>query len=145
MYKKTITYVDYNDEKCTEDCYFNLKPSEIVEMKATGNDLASKLQEMIDKKDGALIMKTIKDIVLASYGEKTADGKHFMKKDENGRPLSALFEQSEAYSVLFMELCSDPEEAVKFISGVLPISDDQRREILTQAKEATAELPANAN
>lgn len=145
MYKKTITYVDYNDEKCTEDCYFNLKPSEIVEMKATGNDLASKLQEMIDKKDGALIMKTIKDIVLASYGEKTADGKHFMKKDENGRPLSVLFEQSEAYSVLFMELCSDPEEAVKFISGVLPISDDQRREILTQAKEATAELPTNTN
>lgn len=145
MYKKTITYTDYNDKECTEDFYFNLKQSEIVEMQANENDLAEKLKEMVDKKDGALIMKTFKDIILSSYGEKTADGKHFLKKDENGRPLSVLFEQSEAYSVLFMELCSDPDEAVKFISGVLPISDEQRREILAQSKAATTELPASTN
>lgn len=32
MYKKTITYLDYNGEEIKEDFYFNLTKAEILEM-----------------------------------------------------------------------------------------------------------------
>ena len=40
--------------------------------------------------------------------------------DENGQPLSRKFAETEAYSVLFMELATDDAKAAEFVNGIIP-------------------------
>lgn len=121
MLKKTITYTDYNGTERTEDFYFNLNKAEIMEMEmSTTGGLAEMIQKIVAAQDAPAIIKIFKDLVLKAYGEKSADGRGFRKKDENGRPLSEQFEQTEAYSILFMELATNADEAGKFVNGIIP-------------------------
>ena len=121
MLKKTITYTDYNGLERTEDFYFNLSKAEVMEMEmSTTGGLAEMIQRIVSAQDAPAIIKIFKDLVLKAYGEKSADGKRFMKEDEYGRPLYKNFEQTEAYSILFMELATDADAASKFVNGIVP-------------------------
>ena len=117
MLKKTITYRDYNDNERTEDFYFNLTKAELTEMElSTTGGLAEMIQNIINTQDTPKIFKVFKDLVLAAYGEKSADGKRFVKTEE----LRESFAQTEAYSELFMELATDAEAAAAFVNGIVP-------------------------
>lgn len=117
MLKKTITYTDYNGVERTEDFYFNLTKSELVEMElSTEGGLMSKLERLSGDPDGVEIMKIFKDIILKSYGEKSSDGKRFIKSEE----ISEAFSQTEAYNTLFMELVTDAEKAAEFAEAIIP-------------------------
>ena len=74
------------------------------------------LENVVKAKDGPSIVKIFKEIVLKSYGEKSPDGKRFIKSKE----LSEAFSQTEAYSKLFMELATDADAAAAFINAVIP-------------------------
>ena len=117
MLKKTITYTDYNGLERTEDFYFNLSKAEIMEMEmSTTGGFAEMLQKIVAAQDAPAIIKVFKDITLKAYGEKSADGKRFIKNDE----LREAFSQTEAYSQLFMELATDAEAASNFIKAIIP-------------------------
>jgi hypothetical protein len=117
MLKETIKYVDYNGIERTEDFYFNLSETEIIEMASTTEgDLAEELKKMVESKDGSRIMKTFKDLVARAYGEKSADGRRFVKSPE----ISKAFFETEAYNKLFMRLVTEPEYAANFIAGIIP-------------------------
>lgn len=123
MLKKTITYTDYNGVERKEDFYFNLTKSELMEMElGTTGGLAEMLQKIVDAKDAPTIIKVFKDVVLKAYGEKSADGRSFIKV-KDGKPLSEEFSQTEAYSILFMELATDSDAAAKFVNGIMPKMD----------------------
>ncbi len=117
MLKKKITYTDYDGNERTEDFYFNLTKAEVVDME-TGVDggMQKMLEKIVAEKDNRRIMETFKEIVARAYGEKSADGKRFMKS----RELSEAFMQTEAYSELFMELLTNATSASVFINGILP-------------------------
>lgn len=126
MLKKTITYPDCNGLERTEDFYFNLSKAELLEMEmGTEGGLVEMMQKVVAAKDSASIIKIFKDIICKSYGEKSLDGKRFMKEDDNGRPLYRNFIQTEAYSILFMELATDDKAAAAFINGIVPASMSQ--------------------
>ena len=132
MLKQTITYTDYNGTERTEDFYFNLTKAEIMEMEmSTDGGLAEMIQRIVAAKDSASIIKVFKDLILKAYGEKSADGRRFIKSDE----ISQNFAQTEAYSQLFMELATDSDAAAKFVNGIVPADT---------AKQANA-IPANIN
>lgn len=117
MLKKTITYVDYNGVERTDDCYFNLSKAEITEMEmSTAGGLAEMIQNIIKAQDAPAIIKIFKDLILKAYGEKSPDGKRFIKSKE----LSTAFSQTEAYSILFMELATDADAASDFVNGIIP-------------------------
>lgn len=117
MLKKTITYTDYNGLERTEDFYFNLSKAEIMEMEmSTTGGFAEMLQKIVAAQDAPAIIKVFKDITLKAYGEKSADGKRFIKNDE----LREAFSQTEAYSQLFMELATDADAASNFIKAIIP-------------------------
>lgn len=121
MLKKTITYTDYNGTQREEDFYFNLTKAELMEMEmSTSGGLAEMIQNIVKAQDAPAIIKVFKDLVLKAYGEKSLDGKRFMKVDENGTPLSIAFSQTEAYSNLFMELATNTEAASEFVNGIVP-------------------------
>jgi hypothetical protein len=117
MLKKNIVYTDYNGNERNEPHYFNLSKAELMEMEmGTTGGFAEMLNRIIEAKDGPSIMKVFKDVILKSYGEKSADGKRFIKSEE----ISIAFSQTEAYSVLFMELVTDADKASEFINGIIP-------------------------
>ena len=117
MLKKTITYHDYNGVEYTQDFYFNLSKAEIMEMElGTTGGLAEMIQKIVAAQDAPSIIKVFKDLILKSYGEKSADGKRFVKSDE----ISTAFSQTEAYSELFMELATNAEAAAAFVNGIVP-------------------------
>ena len=117
MLKKTITYTDYNGVERTEDFYFNLTKAEVMEMEmSTSGGLSEMINKIVATQDVPAIIKIFKDIILKSYGEKSLDGKKFVKSEE----LSNAFSQTEAYSMLFMELATDTEAASNFINAIVP-------------------------
>lgn len=117
MLKKTINYTDYNGMERKEDFYFNLSKAELTEMElSTAGGLAEMIQKIVDTQDTPKIVKIFKDLVLKAYGEKSPDGKRFIKNDE----IREAFSQTEAYSELFMELASDADAAAAFVNGIVP-------------------------
>ena len=117
MLKKTVTYVDYNGVERTEDFYFNLSKAEVTEMELSVEDGFSKLlEEIVKSNDNARIIELFKEMVLKAYGEKSADGRRFVKSKE----LAEAFSQTEAYSEIFMELAMDEKAAAAFVNGIMP-------------------------
>ena len=117
MLKKTITYTDYDGLERTEEFRFNLTKAELVDMElTTAGTFSETMKRIIAKKDIIRIAKLFKELLLKSYGVKSDDGKRFIKSQE----LSEAFSQTEAYSDLYIELLSNPEEAAKFFAEVAP-------------------------
>lgn len=116
MIKRTITYNDYNGIERTEDFYFNLSKAEIMEMEmSTSGGLAERIRKVIALQDSPAIIKIFKDLITQSYGEKSPDGKRFLKSPE----IVEAFTQTEAYSNLFMELATDANAAAEFVNGLV--------------------------
>ena len=117
MIKKTITYEDYNGVERTEDFYFNLTKAEVMEMEmSTKGGLAEMIDRIVKAKDEPAIIQIFKDLILKAYGVKSLDGRRFEKSDE----IRTDFAQTEAYSILFMELATDADAAAKFVNGIVP-------------------------
>lgn len=117
MIKKTVTYVDYNGTERTEDFYFNLTKAELTEMNlSTTGGLEKMIQDVITAQDTPKIIAIFKELLLKSYGVKSADGRRFIKSKE----LSTEFSQTEAYPIIYMELLTDEGSADKFVTGILP-------------------------
>ena len=117
MLKKTITYTDYDGNKRSEDFYFNLTKAEITEMEmTTTGGMQKMLEKIVAEQDAKRIIEIFKDLILRAYGEKSPDGKRFIKSKE----LTEAFAQTEAYSDLFMELATDANAAAVFVNGIIP-------------------------
>jgi len=74
------------------------------------------ITNVIKAQDMPSIIKIFKEFVLKAYGEKSPDGKKFIKNDE----VTTSFSQTEAYSILFMELATDSVMAAAFVNAVIP-------------------------
>ena len=129
MIKKTVTYTDFNGNERTEDFYFNLTQFELAELdlgvSGVSGGLLGLLKQIVREKDQRQIVEYFKKIVLMAYGEKTVDGRRFVKSEEirNG------FAPTEAFSKIYMELARDADAAAAFINGIMP------REVVEEAKK----------
>ena len=131
MLKKTISYTDYNGLERKEDFYFNLTKAECMEMElSTAGGMQSLIQRIISEKDNAKIVAMFKELILKSYGEKSADGKRFYKSDDISRDFAA----TEAYTELFMELATNTDSAIDFIVNVFPVDADEARAAIENSK-----------
>lgn len=128
MIKITKTYTDYNGVERTEDFFFNLSEAELMEMETgISGGFSEMIQKIYNSKDVPSIMKVFKDLILKSYGEKTLDGRRFVKSKE----LSEAFSQTEAYSLIYMELSTDSDKAAEFVNGLLPKKlSDRAKELI---------------
>ena len=120
MLKKTITYTDYNGTTRKEDFYFNLTQAEVTELEVSvEGGLVEQINRIVAAQNGKVIIETFKDIILRAYGEKSPDGRRFIKNQE----VRDAFAQTEAYSNLFMELATDAKAASEFVNGIVPPKD----------------------
>lgn len=135
MLKKTISFTDYNGAERKEDFYFNLSEAECLEMEmSVQGGLIEKINRIIAAQDNPSLFALFKDLVLKAYGEKSADGRKFLKFDGNGRRLSDDFQQTEAYSILIMELATNAEIAAEFVNGIIPKKVNTDKPVLAPVK-----------
>jgi len=117
MLKKTITYTDYEGNERTEDFYFNYSKAEVIEMELKrAGGFAKQLERIVQTIDSEKLVVEFKEFVLGAYGEKSADGKRFIKTQE----LRDAFSQTEAYSKIYLEFFTDKDAAPNFVNGVIP-------------------------
>lgn len=117
MLKKSFTYTDYNGNERKETHWFNLSEAELTEMELeVDGGLANYITRISEEQSGPKIIKIFKDIILRAYGIKSDDGRRFIKSEK----LKEEFAQTEAYSILFMELATNSEKAAEFINGIVP-------------------------
>lgn len=120
MLKRKIKYIDYNGVEREEDFYFNLTKAEVAEMElSTVGGLVAMFEKISQTQNIPAVAKILKGIIFKAYGEKSDDGKRFIKSQE----LSEAFAQTEAYSDLFYELVSNPQAMSEFIHAILPTVD----------------------
>lgn len=132
MLKKTITYTDYNGKTRTEDFWFHLTEAELTmyNMSHDGG-MEARLKRIISTEKASEIMEVFEDILKRSYGVKSDDGRRFIKNDE----VYNEFRETEAYSKIFMELCTNAKAAAEFAEGIMP------RELAEEAKKAMKKNP----
>ena len=117
MLKKTIKYTDYDGNEREEYFYFNLNKAEVTEMELSKQGgLSEYIKRIVAAQDAPSLVELFKELICKSYGEKSLDGKRFVKSKE----LTEEFTQTEAYAELFVELASNAEEATKFVNGIMP-------------------------
>ena len=116
MLKRNITYTDLNGDVCTEEFYFNLTKTELLELEAEDDGLESLAKKLMEERNNSRIVAKFKEIVLLSYGEKSLDGKRFIKNEA----MRLEFSQSMAFDALFIELTTNENAIILFIKGVMP-------------------------
>lgn len=136
MFKKTIAYTDFDGVERKEDFYFNLTKAELLEMQMSiDGGLKGYLERIVKTQSQPELVKMFKEIIMKAYGEKSPDGKRFMKSDE----IRQNFECTEAYSELFMELATNSDAAAEFINALLPAdfkaSEAEQQKLLKELKE----------
>lgn len=120
MFKKTITYTDFDGEEVTETFYFNLTQAEATEFnyKMIGDrQIDNYVRAITEAKDYGELVSIFKELILFSYGEKV--GGRFLKVKDGVR-LADYFASTEAYSKLFVELATNDQFAAEFVNGITP-------------------------
>lgn len=116
MIVKTVTYTDFNGNERTENFWFHLSRPELTEMLlGIDNNIETYIKTIIKSENYYEIVKIFKKLLLEAYGEKSEDGRRFIKLPEKTKE----FSESEAYSVLFNELTTNEEKASEFINGLI--------------------------
>ena len=142
MRKETITYTDYNDVTRTEDFFFNLNEAELTALQyGVDGGMKEMLERIVKSNDNKQIMACFHDLIAKSYGEKSPDGRRFVKSTE----LSEAFMQTEAYNELMLRFMTDANYSAEFINDVL--ADVTKRTEERNAKKAEGNaivLPAQS-
>ena len=135
MLKRNVTYEDFNGNTVTDTFYFNLSKAELVELEYNyPNGFAAEIDAIVKAQDNKALIDIFKDLILRAYGQKSEDGKRFIKNDQ----LREEFSQMAAYSELFMELAIDEKAASNFITSIVP------KDMSTVMVEETKKLKTTA-
>lgn len=133
MYIRKITFTDYNGLEHTRTYYFNLSKSELLRLQLSiGGGLTEYAKRLMDTEDMVHLSELFEKLILMSYGEKTDDGMHFIKEDENGKKLADMFKQTAAYDELYTELCTNEQSAVEFFNSVIPAEAANQQPTVTE-------------
>lgn len=141
MFKTVVKFEDFNDNHKEETLYFNLNKPEMIKILKEKPDITSELEALANElskeevKDGVYVdfMSFLEDLIVASYGVKTEDGR-FIKNAEK----LELLQTSNAYEALYTKFMTDPKEFDAFISGIFP------KDIMTEALKEQAKNKAEA-
>ena len=137
MIAMPIEYTDYFGNVRKETFYFGFNESEVTEMEMSkGGGLSTYLENIVKSNEREKIVPIFKDLILKAYGEKSEDGRRFIK--EGGKRAEA-FSETPAYNELFLKLATDSKAAADFVKGIMPSS--KRLEELTRNANASNITP----
>lgn len=116
MYVREITYTDFDGNERTEKFYFNLTKAELAKLELSKDGgLTNLINKITLEKDAKKLWDLFEEIVMLSYGEKSLDGRRFVKNQE----VKDSFKETNAFSDFIMELATDAEKASEFVNGLI--------------------------
>lgn len=115
MLKHQVSYKDFDNKSVKETLWFNLTPRDSAKLTIKYGDLAAYVKKIEKDKDAASMMVLIEDLVLTAYGERSEDGRHFIRNDE----IREQFGYSLAFEALLSDLYSDEKKMSKFFDALL--------------------------
>lgn len=117
MFRKMITYKDFNGIERTDPFYFHLNEAELMDIELDyGGNMSEAMKLMLEKHDVKGLLGIIAKLVRQAYGEKSGDGKRFMKNKE----ITDSFVTTEAYSALLIEMLNDENSLSEFMTKIMP-------------------------
>lgn len=117
MYRKVIKCNDFDGNPIEEEHYFNLTRTELTKMRfSEKGGFENYIKEIVNANDEPQMIKIFDQIVTASYGKRTPDGRGFKKSPE----ILEEFTSSAAYDALFMELVTNAKAMSDFVNGIIP-------------------------
>lgn len=130
MFKKTISFEDFNGNQKKHDFYFHISKAELLEMASAGDAMQKRLQRIMAAKDGSAILQEFRDLIKLSVGVRSEDGQRFIKDAE---AQSTLFD-SPAFDELLMELATDAHASAEFVKQLIP--EKMQKEMMTKLQES---------
>lgn len=129
MQKLTVQFENFDGETVTEDLYFHLNIKELQEMENWDVPLTQRIAKLTKTEDGKEAFDLMRDIVEAAYGERSEDGKRFVKNPE----VLKNFTESLAYDEVIIKFIDGSTDLGKFVEGLLP------KKVFELAKKNTKE------
>lgn len=132
MFTDSITYTDFDGKDRTEKIYFNLTKAEALKLDAS--NFTDYLQKVLDSNDPAQILDAYEKFIDMGYGEKSEDGRRFVKSPE----ILANFKTSLIFDEFYFKLLNNPDYAIEFMIGILPdvgISEAELRNIVSDTQK----------
>ena len=116
MQKLTIQFENFDGETVSEDLYFHLNIKELQAMEEWPVPLTKRIADLTNTQDGKKAFELMRDIIEAAYGERSEDGKRFVKNEE----VLKNFTQGLAYDEVIIKFIDGSMDLAKFIEGLLP-------------------------
>lgn len=138
MYQREFTYTGVDGNEYTETYYFYLSKADLMKFNLgsfEGIDLF--LKKLVQEKDAKKILEMVDELILTSVGEKSYDGKRFMRNQE----IRDNFAQTEAYSQLFCEVVTDGDKLAEFFRKIIPQDLASRLDEAEKTVENNTEQP----
>lgn len=133
MFKKTITYTDFNGKERVEDFYFHLSKAELLAMASGGNEMVQRLQRIIDSQNGRAILEEFRELIREAAGTRSEDGSRFLKTPE----AKSMLMDSPAFDELLMELSTNAEASAAFVRELIP--EKMQLELKAQMEKGLAQ------
>lgn len=143
---REITFPDIHGEPITEVWWFGLTQEETVKLEMSEDGGLTGYLEKIahtDKKgnlvvaNGREIMRIFREMIAMTVGRRVErNGRELFEKNEE---IKAEFMDTEAYSVLFMDLVTNTESAVSFVNGIKPADYEELVKKAQAMKKAEAQ------
>lgn len=150
MYKKAITYTDFDGNEKTKNFYFNMTRPELLEMKRSPLYEMQKLVDRIEAMDDpdeelsyaekdeiqGFMGDILRNLVIQSYGVKSDDGTRFVKRVGDRRyGAGEAFTETMAYDALYMEMIGDITNLVTFVRAIIPADLQEKMDEAPEMKE----------
>lgn len=128
MYTKQITYENLDGEMVTEEHQFNLTKAEAIEMNFTRKGgMEEYINRIMQAEEHGELIAIFKDLIRKTYGVR--EGQRFIKTEADWQ----AFEDTGAYSAMFIELATNAKSAIEFFRGIFP------KDMQAQVDEVVAE------
>lgn len=119
MHSLEIEFKDLDQNSVKETFWFNLSKAEVIKFNYTNGKkgLEELIKEIIATEDMNQVFGLFEQIVEMSYGVRDPlNNRRFIKSKE----LFLEFQQTDAYSELFLMLLTSPVKAAEFITATVP-------------------------
>lgn len=129
MQKLTVQFENFDGETVSEDLYFHLNIKELQDMEKWDVPLTQRIAKLTKTEDGKEAFELMRDIIEAAYGERSEDGKRFVKNPE----VLKNFTEGLAYDEVIIKFIDGSTDLAKFVEGLLP------KKVFELAKKNTKE------
>lgn len=136
MLKKTIKFLNLDEEEVTRDFYFHIGQLEWAEINEGGAYIA-RLEAVRERPEPIELVRVLKEIIMMSIGQRSEDNLEFLKTPEYAQRFTSMH----AYEVLMTEFAQNPRSIADFIFGVMPKSLRDQMDV----EKIWAESEAEAN